>query len=680
MPAAAPVSAAQTARGFRRDIQGIRGVALILVLGCHAELPRFAGGFVGLDVFYVLSGFLITGLILTEIERTGRVSLRDFYARRARRLLPLAVTVLVVTLLGALALLSTPRLHQVSDDVLAAAVYVANWNFMAQQVDYFAFEDGAISPVQHYWSLSVEEQFYIAWPILLLGLALLAARWRLSRRGVLLAVLGGLGGASLAYGVWFSGADPGKAYFSTLTRGWELALGGLLAVVLPAGLRMPRAVAGALAGGGIAVLLATTALYAQTIPYPGWAAVAPTLATAAVIVGGTSAVLTAPVRLLAAAPLQWLGKISYAWYLWHWPAIVFAAELWGPLTVGDRVLATLAAGIPTVVTHHLIEERFRRSRTLAARPRRAIALGSGCTAAAVALALLVVAARPGLEAAPADQVPGAKAARTVLQEQVRAIRPTPADARDDRGLLFDDGCLVKGKNRESPRCVYGDRESDTTVVLFGDSHALQYAPALRRIAERRGWRLVGLMRASCPVGDVDYQPTCNAWRANTMRRILRRERPDLVVVSSSTDKRFRVKVNGTRLSRTASQPLLEAGYARTFRRLTRAGARVAVLRDQARAPFEVAECVSEHPDALRRCAFAPKRNHAFAFDVRGARKARSRVRVIDPIDVLCPRTDGRRLCPAVIGDVLVLRDTYHLSATFAATLDRWLEARLPPVR
>jgi hypothetical protein len=388
--------------------------------------------------------------------------------------------------------------------------------------------------------------------------------------------------------------------------------------------------------------------------------------------------MTAPIRLLAAAPLQVLGRISYAWYLWHWPAIVFAAAIWGPLSVTQRVLVTLASGVPTVLSHHLVEERFRRSRTLAARPRRALALGWGCTATAVALALAVVLVRPGLDEAPADEVRGARSAAEPLQEQVSAIRPTPADAADDRGDLFDDGCLVTGKDRTSPACVYGDPDGGTTVVVLGDSHALQYFPALQRIAERRGWRLVGLTRASCPIGRVDYQPTCNRWREHALRRI-ERERPDLVLTSSATDSRFRVKVGGTRLSRRASQPLLEAGYAATFRRLSATGARVAVLRDQARAPFDVADCVSRHPRDLRRCAFRPRRTSAHAFDARGAERARRDVKVIDAVDVLCPRSDGRRLCPPVIGDVLVLRDTYHLSATFAATLDGWLAPRLPGV-
>jgi hypothetical protein len=343
------------------------------------------------------------------------------------------------------------------------------------------------------------------------------------------------------------------------------------------------------------------------------------------------------------------------------------------------VLVTALAWVPTIISHHLVEERFRRSRSLAARPRRALGLGVACTAAAVLLGVSIVRLRPGLATAPESAVAGALAAQRgeALQERVTAIRPRPADARDDKGPLFDDGCLTKGKDRKSKRCVYGNPRGRRTVVLFGDSHALQYFPPLLRLARQRGWRLVGLTRASCPIGAVDYQPTCNAWRENTLRRILRREKPDLVVTSSATDKRFRVKVAGRRISRRASQPLLEAGYARTFRRLRAAGAKVAVIRDQARAPFEVADCVSENADRLRRCVFRPRRSASYAFDAAGARRARRAVKVIDPMSILCPRTPRGRRCPAVVGNALVYRDTYHLSATYARTLAPWLGRRLP---
>jgi peptidoglycan/LPS O-acetylase OafA/YrhL len=596
-----------------------------------------------------------------------------------RRLLPLAATVLGVITVGALLLFPTARAHAVSGDVVSAALYVANWRFMAEAVDYFAFDDAAVSPVQHYWSLSVEEQFYALWPLLLLGGTWLIARTILARRALLWLLVAPLGLASLAYSVHFTGVDAQQAYFSTLTRGWELALGGALALTLPLGLRMAPRTASLLAGGGLAVLTFTAVVYDPSTPYPGWQALLPALATAAVIVAGTAERMSAPIRLLSRAPLQYLGRISYAWYLWHWPALVFAAALWGRLSVRESLLVTLLAWVPTIVSHHLIEERFRRSRSLAARPRRALGLGFACTAAAVLLGISIVSLRPGLATAPESAVAGARAAerREPLQERVSSIRPVPARAKADKGRLFADGCLTKGKDQHSKRCVYGDRNGRRTVVVFGDSHALQYFPPLRRLAAARGWRLVGLVRASCPIGAVDYQPTCNAWRENTLRRIERRERPDLVITSSATDDRFRVKAGGRRLSRGASQPLLEAGYARTFRRLRRTGAKVAVIRDQARAPFEVADCVSEHHDRLRRCVFRPRRRAANAFDARGARRAGRGVKVIDPMGILCPRTPRGRRCPAVVGNALVYRDTYHLSATYARTLTPWLGRRLP---
>ena len=647
------------------------------MLGSHAGLPGFSGGFVGLDVFYVLSGFLITGLLVSELERTGRVSLRDFYARRARRLLPLAGTVLLVTLVGALVLFPASRLHEVSDDALAAALYVANWHFMAQQIDYFG-GDAVASPIQHYWSLSVEEQFYVVWPVLLLGLGVVAARLGLRRRRVLLMGLIAIGAASLGYSVAFSASDPSRAYFSTLTRGWELAAGAALALVLPLGLRLPRAVATGLGIAGLAAMLGAGAAFTEGSDYPSWCAVVPVAGTLAVIVAGTSVRMSAPIRVLTMAPLQTLGRLSYSWYLWHWPAVVFAESAWGPLGVRERVLATLASGVPTVVSHHLIEERFRRSRRMAARPRRSIAVGAGSMAVAIALAALVVVVRPGVATAPAGTVTGARGDVVTLQPSVKAIRPGLEAARRDRGPIFD-ACLVRGKDRVSPPCVYGDADSETTVVLFGDSHAEQYSTALAPMVERRGWRLVVLTRASCPIGDVDYQPTCNAWREGTLRRIVREERPGLVITSNATDRRFKVKVDGRRLTRRASQPLLEEGYARTYRLLSDAGARVVVIRDQARTPFGVTECVSEHPDDLRRCAFAPHRPARNAFDARGARMAGRNVKVIDPMLLLCPRDGAGRLCPAVVGDVLVYRDTYHLSATFAGTIGGWLERRLPRI-
>ena len=274
-------------------------------------------------------------------------------------------------------------------------------------------------------------------------------------------------------------------------------------------------------------------------------------------------------------------------------------------------------------------------------------------------------ASPGLAQGALAMGPENPAKRSVV-----ALRPSPADAPGDKGRLWDDGCVLLKDDTDSPECAYGNPDAETTVVVFGDSHALQWFPPLLELAERKGWRLVGLVRAGCVVSQVAYERPCNVWRNKAMRRIVRRERPDLVVVSTSTGARYQVVRNGERLDRRASQPHLVAGFARTMGRLKRNGARVAVIRDQQLAPFNPPECVSEHRGDLTHCAFFARRPPARAFDAFGA--ARARVRLIDPIRVLCPR--GR--CPAVMGNVLVYRDTYHLSATFARTLAPWLERKL----
>lgn len=675
-----PVSGAQTPRGFRLDIQGIRGFALILVLAAHAEVPGFEGGFIALDLFFVLSGFLITGLILSEVEKTGRLSLRDFYARRARRLLPLAAAVLGVIAVVSAVMFATQRAQNVSDDVIAAALYYSNWHFIVQDLDYFAFKSATVSPVEHYWSLSVEEQFYLLWPLLVVGVTVLTARLGLSRRRTLLAVLVLIGVVSLWHSVQFSAENPRAAYLSTLTRVWQIVAGAILVIVLPVGLRLTKQVSTALVGGGLAVLVFTTITYSSGNAYPGWRAIFPILATLAIIVGGTAVKSSAPTRLLSLPPFQYLGRVSYAWYLWHWPFLVFFAAELGPLSWPESVAVTLLAWVPTQITHHLIEERFRRSRSLAVRPRWALALGGACTVTAVALALLILVVKPGLPLAPVEAVAGARAGVSVpIQTKATSLRPSPQNANDDKGRLFDDGCLTMGKKRESKRCVYGNPKGRTTVVVLGDSHALQYFPAMLQLAEQHDWRLVGLTRASCPIGDVDYQPTCNAWRENTLRRIEEQEKPDLIVTTNSIDERFRVKVGGRKLSRTASEPYLEDGFSRTYRRLLRTGARLAVIRDQSPTPFDPAECVLENQQRLERCAFKPNRNVKLSFDSRAARKTSKRIKIIDPLRILCRGTGSKRRCPAVIGNALVYRDSDHLSATYARTLDDWLGRRLPKV-
>jgi hypothetical protein len=252
------------------------------------------------------------------------------------------------------------------------------------------------------------------------------------------------------------------------------------------------------------------------------------------------------------------------------------------------------------------------------------------------------------------------------------LRPSPAAAPADKGVLWSAGCVLLHHETDSGPCSFGDRHSKTTVVAFGDSHALEWFAPLLQLARERHWRLVGLVRARCVVAAVAYERFCDVWRRKALRRIARRERPAMVVISSATSARYRVVHGGATLSRQASEPVLVAGFARTLRRLKRTGARVVVIRDQPLAPFDPPSCVASHLREPGRCAFAAQRRRSRSFDARGAARVPG-VKLIDPLRVLCPHDR----CPSVMGDLLVYRNNYHMTATFARTLAPWLGRELP---
>jgi peptidoglycan/LPS O-acetylase OafA/YrhL len=671
--------------GFRGDIEGLRGFALVIVLLTHADVSFLSGGYIALDIFFVLSGYLITGLMLSEAAKTGRVSLLRFYARRARRILPLSATVLGVILLVSLFTLDPVRAASVSNDAVAAAAYFVNWHFISQSIDYFNFNDPNVSPIQHYWSLSVEEQYYIVWPILVVGALMLARRFGVRLRPLLWGLLLVIGGASLGYSIWYTPLNPNAAYLSTFPRVWQVGAGCALALAMPSVIRLPKLVAAALGAGGIGAILWASMAYAAGAPYPGWRSIVPTLGTVAIIVAGTATARTLPTRFLMLSPVRYLGRLSYAWYLWHWPFLVFAAAFFGSLTVGEKILVVGIAGIPAVVSHYVVEERFRRSPLLGRRPRLAIAVGAACTAAAVAAGLGEAGTRATIAVAARDQVPGAHvilAGDTKIENSIDRVRPTPQDAWKDRGVAFAHCELDEWSPPVSPGgnvCVFGDRSSKTTVVNIGDSHGLMYSPGLISLALKRHWRLVNLTRAGCTVADVHYVPLCDAWRKNMLARVAQ-EHPSLVVVSTGTQtvyepQRYAVIHNGKRLTRAQSEPYLVAGLTRTLRRLRQTGAKVVVIRDIAADPEGINGCVAAHSHHLVTCAFVPHRPQALAFDKRAAQRVPG-VKLIDPLPIICPN----RLCPAVIGHALVYRNDYHLTATFAQTLDDWFAKELPRLK
>jgi peptidoglycan/LPS O-acetylase OafA/YrhL len=676
---------AESGRRFRPDIEGLRAIAIVAVLLCHAGVPFLAGGYVGVDVFFVISGFLITGLLVRELEGTGSISLRGFYARRAKRLLPLSAVLLVAVGVLSMILLSPLRNTEVAGDIIASALYVANWHFAAQSVDYFA-QGLEPSPVLHLWSLAIEEQFYVVWPGLMLAVTWIFRRRGHSVRPILWVAVTAIFVGSLIYGIVLTDDKPAFAYFSTFARAWELGLGAALALI--GTVKLPRLGAAALGWAGVAAIVYASFAFTGETSFPGTAALIPTLGAAALILSGTALAATAggvtglkagAGWVLSLRPVRYVGRISYSWYLWHWPFIIFAAAIWGPrLTVAAGLLAVAASWVPTQLTHMLIEDPVRRAPALRRLPNRAIALGLACMAVAVGVGIGLRDSQPTVRLAAIGDVPGAAALvdQPVPQETATALRPNPLKARADRGRSYYEGCMVGIDGTNSNKCLYGNPTGGNTLILFGDSHAMQYFPAVDELAEIHGWRLIVLTKAECPPEEVEVKSMvedreysqCDEWREETLKRIEGGNKHMTVVMSGDTEY-TPYGPDGEELSGNEAADAMEAGYLRTLRRIEAAGPHTVVIRDNPSSVQDVPSCVSEDIQHLKRCAFPRLREWDREYDVRAA-KASPETHLVDFIGDICPG----EVCRAVIGNALVYRDKDHLTATFARTLEPMLES------
>ncbi|SOC47745.1 Peptidoglycan/LPS O-acetylase OafA/YrhL, contains acyltransferase and SGNH-hydrolase domains [Blastococcus aggregatus] len=694
---------------FRGDVEGLRAIAVGLVLLYHADSSLMPGGFIGVDIFFVISGFLITGLLLAEIETTGKISLVGFYGRRAKRLLPAAAVVLTTVAVLSVALLPEIRWTSIGGDIVASAFYVANWRFAQGAVDYLA-QDAAASPVQHFWSLAVEEQFYLIWPLLLL--AAVALSRRSGRRGrpstrALMVGLGIVAVPSLVFSVYLTAADPGRAYFVTTTRMWELAVGAAIAILAVQIARIPRVIAAALAWAGLLTVLATGFLLTVEVPFPGSIALVPTLGVAGVIAGGMSAGGLGPARVLGVAPLRLVGALSYSLYLWHWPLLIIAEGTWGELSLSESLAVVIFSALPAYLTYRMVENPLRRSKRLAAQPRRAVGFGALATLAMLNVGMLVVLAAPAVPeryvpspaalaaAADDDTAPeiGAATLASVPRDdaagaptdQVESFVPAAVAARDDIPPVYDLGCHGDQQETKAEACTFGDEDGDFQVALVGDSHAAQWVSPLAQIATERGWSLRTYTKSACPFADVTVmagqQPydACATWNRNVQDELTGQAQPDMLITTNSS---YLIANGGTSLGSVASAEALKAGLARSWQVVMSAGVRVVALADTPRPGIDIAECVSVNEEQLTKCAISRAEAMGDQAGVhREVAAAVPGVALIDLNDAICP-TDS---CAAVIGGALVYRDTNHLTDTYArslaprllAELDRVMGSELP---
>jgi peptidoglycan/LPS O-acetylase OafA/YrhL len=692
---------------FRPDLEGLRAVAVVLVLLFHAGVPGISGGFVGVDVFFVLSGFLITGLIVRELRSTGTIDLPAFYARRARRLLPAAALTLAVTIIAAAVILPPLQVSSVAEDVAAAALYVSNLRFAVTATDYFQAAQ-APSPVLHFWSLGVEEQFYLFWPALLL----LAARLRFGSPRRLALVIAVVALVSLAGSIVVTAASPPLAFYLLPTRAWELGLGGLIALLDVMAVALPSLIALLAAGAGLAMVLAAGLFLDASVPFPGSAALLPTVGAGLVILagldGGRPRPLPGPSRLLTLGPMRWLGRISYSLYLWHWPVLVLGAAIAvTPLELPVRVALALASVGIAAISQRWVEEPIRQGRFVGRQPVRSLAL-VGSLGVVVALLSVSVGAAvgppsgatasidPGSQIAnalgtphpppPSGKVPSgppASAAPTPIPATPGGpvpadLEPSLAQAHQDTGVIYADGCEATTSVTVPKACIYGDRSSSTVVALIGDSHAAQWFPALDAVAQQRGWRLVVLTKTACPAvartvwsGELQRAYTeCDAFMAAALQQIAQLH-PALVVVSRSKYAAFVVDGHAAAPDQTAA--LWTPAYATTLRAIVAAARHVVVIGDTPQMAMDPADCLSAHLGNVLACA--RPRAQAVASDILAEDQAAATAAgasFIDPTAWVCPSEP----CPVVIGSLLLYLDAGHLDATFSAALAPYLGTAL----
>ena len=600
------------------QIQGLRALAALLVTFFHAKWV--SGGFIGVDIFYVISGFLITGLLLREIERTGTINFKEFYARRFKRLLPTSFFVLTITAIASWLLVPATMRTSLGRDIVAASLYISNYLFAWWQADYQNL-DATPSPVIHYWSLAVEEQFYLLWPLLILSFFIIAIR--LKNKVVLTYLVGITTLFSFIFSIYQTETSPIWAFYSLPTRAWELGLGALLVLIPPIKARKLVGLVGFL------LLIVSAFVFDESTAFPGINAIFPVLGTV-LLIGTINSWPPFLNDITNSRISQWLGEISYPLYLWHWPLLVLPSTyLARTLEIHERFIAIVLTVIFAHFTHRLVEEPFRHKKL---KSDAIFKRTSFVTAFSVLLGVVIM-----FTSSDKIDVSGIKG--SVSLSQIKA-----------RPLVYEDGCHANYAQTISNKCEYANLKSDKTMVLYGDSHAAQWFPALVEIAQRSGYKLVSLTKSACPAVETVRlsqgafkMSKCAQWRKNSINRI-QEIKPDVLIMSS-----FQYFTAPPRF--TSRDQWWNDGQKKLLANVKGSSPQLIYLTDTPHPLRDIPACLSNY--SISKCNTTMKSDNLSI----------SGFNVINPNPWLCSR-----VCPAVKDGVVAYRDASHISVDIAIAL------------
>jgi len=705
--------------GFRRDIEGLRAIAVIAVLLYHANLGPTSGGFLGVDVFFVVSGYLITSLLMKDLLLHGGRALPRFWGRRARRLLPASLLVVVVTLIAGRFMLDPLSQADLANDALWASGFVINIKFAMG--DGYVVSQSMPTPLLHFWSLAVEEQFYMVWPMLLY--ALTRVRWYTRRYA--LAIMAGLFLQSLLAFVWFAEWARTPTFFLLPTRAWELIAGAMLALTGSAVLRLSPTVRASAAWFGLFIIGYCVVTYDDTMNL-GHAALLPVLGTVAIVAASGSGHLNEPAAYLGMRPMVWVGKRSYGIYLWHWPMLVLMDAKFGPLSAPARVAVLIASVGAAALSFNYVENPVRQSQWLAAVPRRSLTLGASLVAVGALAAVVMinlptdikgggVAAAPtlpqavaetgvnttgantGVTAAGTTTLPGPTttteplpplvplddllAAQLIALDDGAQINEVPSNAdptvqgvRSDKPWIYNDGCMLKDGTVEPKVCEYGDLTSSTVIALFGDSHAAQWFPALEELSNTRRWKLIVFAKSGCPTASVRIRrtfldPECIAWRAKVVEQ-LAVAKPTMVVMSSAP-----YDPGGSDVG-LDSDAVWRRGLTATLEQVRPTTEKLLIIGDTPLPIHQIPNCLSKQPRNVRGC-LAPREDSVDVSRVELEREIAGEhdASFVSVSNWLC----GTSECPVIIGNMILYRDNNHIAATASVYFAPFLAAVMVPL-
>ena len=640
---------------MRTDIQALRALAIVSVVAFHVWPERLTGGFVGVDIFFVISGFLITGQLWRQEQRTGRVDFADFWSRRARRLLPASMLAILLTTLATFFLTTPSWFLKIQDESFGATLYMQNWALVAKVTNYLT-DDGTKSPFQHFWSLSVEEQYYIFWPILLF-VVLWASKFFprfLSNRIVLLSILALMLVGSFAFSVWLTYDQPQNAYFNTFTRAWEFAAGALLAIATAhkddtAAKRSPIAY-----WAGVALMMYAIFAFTTKTPFPSWYAGIPVLGTVLVLHAGSSQSRFVPQRLLALKPIQFLGDISYSLYLWHWPVLILAPWIFTEnLTMWTRFGIVALSVVLGWASKKFIEDPVRFGWLSTLKPSRQL-LTAGATM------IILLATTFGLGIAAKAQFAGSYG-NTKLTPPLSNLN-NGAKARETGD------CKISREGTGFLTCQKGDPHGKLRVALIGDSHTREWFVPVDDLAFKYHWNVTMISKSACTLVDPAMYPldlthhSCQGWNQQLEDYLATQKPFDLVINSNST---------------LVTQGRADVGkaFASMVSKITANGhTKFFLIHDTPKPKANFVPCIEQFgAKAADKCSITRAGGLTPADPMPTAVAGMKNVISVDFTDHFCSATS----CPPVIGNIVVYRDNSHITTTWAKHLEPVLEAAIP---